>query len=470
MTLTRYNVVATHDPPDVVPLRTDVAGFAGGLARGPAGCPVRVGDRAEVSRLFGPPDSAGFLARAIEGYFVNGGEVAYVYRLLGPDATVASGTLELGVESPVYVLASSPGAWAERLVVRVTRRSVGPAWAIEVQPAGGPAERGFGSSLAAAAEGLALIRLDIPKVSLATAVRTATVELEGGSDGARPGAAEYRAALRSLGEEPEVALLALPDLWSHLGDDGYGVAAEAAYAAHSTLDRMVVLDLPESANASTAAAVEEAEKLEKVLPAPAARAAAVYYPWISVLPADAELITLPPSGHVTGLISRLDRERGPARTPANATLTDAVNLAGTADDATLVKRRINPIRSAPRRGLQVWGGRTFDPTTNGRFVAHRRLTHRLVRAARQAAEPLVFEPVAPPLLRALTRAITTVLLTAFRARVLAGRSAAEAFSVQATAEDSTVVCDVSFAPADPMEFITIRLTLGPEGRLEVIEQ
>ena len=70
--------------------------------------------------------------------------MAYVYRLLGPDATVASGKLELGVGSPVYVLASSPGSWAERLVVRVIRRSVEPAWAIEVQPAGGPAERGTG--------------------------------------------------------------------------------------------------------------------------------------------------------------------------------------------------------------------------------------------------------------------------------------------------------------------------------------
>ena len=79
-----------------------------------------------------------------------------------------------------------------------------------------------------------------------------------------------------------MALLALPDLWSHLGDDGYAVAAEAAHAAHSTLDRMLVLDLPESANLSTAAAVKTAKKLADAVPAPAARAAAVYHPWIKV--------------------------------------------------------------------------------------------------------------------------------------------------------------------------------------------
>jgi hypothetical protein len=469
MTLTRYDVVTAPAPPEVAPLRTDVAGFAGRLVRGPAGRPVRIGDRAQVTRLFGAPGD-GYLGRALEGYFVNGGEVAYVVRLLGPGATVAGGMLDLGVAPPVHVLATSPGAWASRLAVRVTRRSTAPAWAIEAQPVGGPAEQAYGATLAGAAAGLTLVRLDIPDVALPLAVGTVAIDLTGGADGDPPGPAQYRAALRDLTTEPEVALLALPDLWSDLGDDGYRIAGEAARAAHGTLDRMVVLDLPDAANDSTAAALAEAAKLEPYLPSPVARAVAVYHPWIIAVPADAEPVRLPSSGHVTGLISRLDRERGPARTPANAALTDAVNLAGDTDAAALAGHRVNPIRSAPRRGLQVWGGRTFDPATNGRFIAHRRLTHRLVRAARQAAEPLVFEPVAPPLLHALTRAVTTVLLAAFRGRVLAGQAAAEAFRVQADAGDGLVVCDVGFAPANPMEFITVRLTLGPEGRLEVIEQ
>ena len=36
--------------------------------------------------------------------------------------------------------------------------------------------------------------------------------------------------------------------------------------------------------------------------------------------------TVPASGHVAGLVARLDEERGPASTPANATLLDAVDL------------------------------------------------------------------------------------------------------------------------------------------------
>jgi hypothetical protein len=32
------------------------------------------------------------------------------------------------------------------------------------------------------------------------------------------------------------------------------------------------------------------------------------------------------------------------------------------------------------------------------------------------------------------------------------------------------VCEIQVAPATPMEFITLRLTLGAEGLLEVVEQ
>jgi len=465
MTLTRYDVVAVPVPPAVTPLRTDVAGFAGRLTRGPVGFPVRIGDRAELSRVFGPLTGGVHLPRAVEGYFVNGGEVAYVVRLLGPGATLATGRLDLGGGPQVYLYATSPGAWASRLAVRVTRRATAPTWAVEAQPVGEPAEISYGATLATAAAGLSLVSFDIPETLPTVAVGTTSAELGESTDGDRPGTAEYRAALRDLTSEPEVALLALPDLWTDVAEDGYALAGEAARAAYATVDRMLVLDLPQGTDPLTAA-----DRLAANLPTPAARAVAVYHPWIAVLPADAGWVTLPPSGHVTGLISRLDRERGPARTPANATLTDAVDLDGPVDEAALAARRVNPIRAAPRRGLQVWGGRTFDPAANGRFVAHRRLTHRLVRAARQAAEPLVFEPVAAPLLRALTRAITTVLLAAFNARTLAGRTPAEAFRVDATAGEGLVVCDVSFAPANPMEFITVRLTLGPEGRLEVIEQ
>ena len=60
------------------------------------------------------------------------------------------------------------------------------------------------------------------------------------------------------------------------------------------------------------------------------RAAAVYHPrlWVpDPLGGIAKpLRSVPPSGHVAGLISWLDRQRGTHHTPANASLFDAVDV------------------------------------------------------------------------------------------------------------------------------------------------
>src|SRR6185436_17469327 len=103
---------------------------------------------------------------------------------------------------------------------------------------------------------------------------------------------------------------------------------------------------------------------------------------------------VPPSGTVAGLISRLDRERGAHHTPANAELYDVVDVTQTfdaVDQGRLNDAGINVIRCLPGRGLAVWGGRTLDTRRDGRFIAHRRLTHRLVRAIQRVALPLIFD-------------------------------------------------------------------------------
>ena len=76
---------------------------------------------------------------------------------------------------------------------------------------------------------------------------------------------------------------------------------------------------------------------------------------------------------------------------------------------------------------------------------------------------------------ALTRAITTVLLQAFRAGALAGTTPQQAFTVQCDATTNPpaqqdvgeCVCLISFAPAVPMEFITLRVAVGADGSIEV---
>src|SRR5262249_25556505 len=142
---------------------------------------------------------------------------------------------------------------------------------------------------------------------------------------------------------------------------------------------------------------------------------------------------LPPSGHVAGVISRLDRERGSHHTPANAEIFNAVDVAErveVAEQGLLNEAGLQLRRCGPGSGFEVWGGGAADRWANGRFIANRRLIHGLVRAIRRVAEPLVFDINGPELWLTLARTTTTVLLEAWRAGALKGNRPDEAFRVQ----------------------------------------
>jgi phage tail sheath protein FI len=194
----------------------------------------------------------------------------------------------------------------------------------------------------------------------------------------------------------------------------------------------------------------------------------------------APLRCVPPSGHVAGVISRLDAQRGSYYTPANAPIYQAVDLSQRLDasqEAVLYQGGINLLRCSPGQGLLVWGGRALGPTPLGPFVAHRRLIHLLLRAIHRVAEPLVFDTNGPTLWLAFVRSITSVLLEAFRAGALKGATPDQAFRVICDAttnppeqiDNGIVVCIVQVAPAVPMEFITLRVAVSAQGQLEVFE-
>jgi phage tail sheath protein FI len=192
---------------------------------------------------------------------------------------------------------------------------------------------------------------------------------------------------------------------------------------------------------------------------------------------------IPSSGHVAGVISRLDRERGPHWTPANAECLDAVDVGEEweiDEREALYKAGINLVRCMPGKGLQLWGAWTaIDPRVveniSYLYLAHRRLIHRLVRAIRTLLDALVFDPNTPTFRFSVQRAIASVLLRFWRAGAFRGPRPEEAFQV--VCDDSNnppeeqdngrVFCDIKIAPAVPMEFITLRIALGEAGRLDV---
>ncbi len=326
------------------------------------------------------------------------------------------------------------------------------------------------------------------------------VTLSGGADAA-PGIPEYLNAIDAIGREPAVAILAFPDLYVDLPFDFNPSAPVAAQASLSVLrhalasaetlhDRLVLIDLPTDRAAAavpltTDRIVAAVDSLRLAFDDHELRSGAVYHPPIWVLDplggSSAPQRLIPSSGPVAGLISRLDRERGAHHTPANAVLYDGIDLLqefDRVDQGRLADSGVNVIRCMPPRGLSVWGGRTLDVAGGGRYVAHRRLMHRLVRAIQRTAQPLVFEVNGPELWLTLARGVTSVLLGAWRGGALKGARPEQAFRVKCDEETNPpeerdlgrVQCVIEFAPAVPMEFITLRIELGREGNLEVFER
>lgn len=507
--------------PDAASLRSDVAGFAGRTRRGPIAQRVRVEGWNDYLRWFGGLDTQAYGPYCLRGYFDNGGEVAHVVRV-GDNDTLVNAAHTAFAELPPFgpyggyrIEASSPGAWANRTRLRLRYRRDGASGRAEldlsVETVGEPVEYLAGLPIGQrdddggdalereVARRSVLVRMvaGAPASVPASAPRWLDWQLllNGGADSASLSDAAYSAALQQLADEPEVALLCVPDLHRDLAPEAARDLLAAMLEPLDALrDRLLLIDAPAASVVSTSVP-DWIGGVRGVPPAAAARSAAAYHPWLKVADplggSASPLKNVPPSGHVAGVISRLDRERGPHHTPANAALRDALDLATllNGDEAIALNAgAVNLLRCRAGDGLQVWGGSTLARSapadgaaprtfTADHFIAYRRLIHRLVRAIRRVAEPLVFDVNGPQLWLSFVRAVNTVLLEAWRGGALKGERPAEAFQVRCDEANNPpqsrdlglCVCDISVAPVAPMEFIVFRMALNGDGTLEVFE-
>lgn len=529
-------------PAEPSPLHTDVAGFIGRTRRGPRldskgrVVATRVEGWRRFVRDFGGLDADLTLTYALRGYFENGGRVAYVARVNGQDDRLAtsnkvwdlSKALTRDVPPPeadgppnrYRFKASSPGRWGEGVRVNVVVRRARPSRYSLVPRTDVPAcvevdliisapgetteyftgldptvsardeREGRGATIAnRLADESLLARLEPagePKPNEEAIVAgNFDLALKEKSE-PTPSLAEYLDAARALGDQPEVALLAVPSLWDDLkrASDQLGVLKALVEQATELYDRLVLIDPPPELKDADGFARLTEELRRELGAADVLKAAALYAPWLRAPDpfggVARPLRDVPPSGHVAGVISRIDRGRGTHHTPANVEVLDAVDLAApldAADAAEILASGVNPIICRRSRGLAAWGGRTLDPRPATMYLAHRRLVHGLVRAFRRVAEPILFETNGPALRLSLARAMTSVLLEAHRSGALRGDRPEDAFRVQCDDENNPpelvdlgmAICSVSVAPAVPMEFITFRVAVSETKQLEITD-
>lgn len=196
--------------------------------------------------------------------------------------------------------------------------------------------------------------------------------------------------------------------------------------------------------------------------------AALYFPWVKVLHPRGGLIAVPPSGHVAGIYARGDLEIGVHKPPANVSMEDVKDVTTPTDDIVhglLNERQINVLRAYPGRGIRIAGSVTLSSDSLLRYVNVRRLLLMIAEALDESPQWAVFEPNNRDLWRTIELVARGFLDDLWRAGMLDGATADEAYRVRCDEttnppEDTArgmIQCEIGVQPPYPAEFVIVRI-------------
>ena len=210
--------------------------------------------------------------------------------------------------------------------------------------------------------------------------------------------------------------------------------------------------------------------------------AAAYHPWLVPArrqgdaqdTAHARTRPLPPSAVAAGIVARRELARGIQFGPANEVARQIIHVAesqpeGRAD--ALHPLGLNCFVREPQ-GIALVAARTLSRERDWRQLSVRRLMLMLRRALLAETQWAVFEPNGPRLWSDLQRAIESLLRGLYRVGAFAGRTEAESFFVRLQTEAwrldrGELLVEVGVAPAEPLEFILVRLRREGDGTLNL---
>ncbi len=270
---------------------------------------------------------------------------------------------------------------------------------------------------------------------------------------------------------------AIPPVLTDPGDPIYARIYDAMIDQCRRLRyRVAVLDPPDGLQP------EGVLSLTSLWATPAARWAAMYYPWLKVgdsLSPTGESRRIPAGGHACGVYASIDRSTGVQRPPANQAMEfvddvgeDISNL----QQEPLNDGGINVIRAFPGRGIRMWGARSLWNTPPWRFIHVRRLMSMIEDSVEKSTQWTVFEPNDDTLRRTVTHSLEVFLEAIWRTGGLKGATTAESFFVkcddtnnpQSSVDAGQLVCQVGVAVAVPMEFLVFDIRRVIEGA-DIIE-
>lgn len=325
-------------------------------------------------------------------------------------------------------------------------------------------------------------------VELAEPIEVAEVSLSGGADGLTDlGPEDFighdrgpgdRRGLMSLVEYDEIDLVAMPDLMNAFERStrftlrGVEAVQEAAVTiCERAINRFALLDMPPGAD------FEEALRWRRQIDSPRA---ALYFPWVVVL-RGGKRVTVPPCGHVAGIIARSDRAIGVHKAPANEIVEGIVDLDVLLRDthlALLNDAGINCMRPFGPRGLRLWGARTTSSDPEWRYINVRRTVSAIAAAIEAGMQWVVFETNNPDLWKRVARQISAFLMGLRERGMLSGATPEEAFFVKCDGETNPgpevdagrLTTLIGLAVTRPVEFIVFRLSQRLEDEAQAVEE
>lgn len=290
--------------------------------------------------------------------------------------------------------------------------------------------------------------------------------LDGGSDGSisKVNAGTFigidkgpgqRTGIQSFLENSTVSMMAIPGVTTP--------EVQVALVAHceNLGSRFAVLDMPQK--------LSKPKDLIEFRGLIDSTYAAMYHPWVQVFDRSANKSSyIPPSGSVLGVYSRTDINRGVHKAPANETVACtglSINYTKAEQDI-LNPEGVNLIRALPGQGIRIWGARTASSSSSFRYINVRRLFIFVEESIKASTNWVVFEPNDSMLWSRVSITVASFLDNLWRAGMLAGDSASEAYFVEIGTntmsrddiENGRLICNIGIAPTKPAEFVIFRIS------------
>jgi uncharacterized protein len=346
----------------------------------------------------------------------------------------------------------APGAAAPPLVVDVSGHTTG---------------LGLLYALGAAIDLVGLSDAATPSSAL-----TASIVLQGGTDGALPDDADYEGAIRP--DDTKTGLVSFEDL-----TDISIVAAPGSTATYtSNTDQVHAIINSLIAHAEKMKyriAVVDAGKGQTISQVRAMRGqfdsswAAFYYPWVTILdPITNQPNNMPPSGFVAGIYARNDFNRAVYKAPANEVVNLAIRFErpiNKAQQEILNPAGINCFRFFEGRGYRLWGARLMSSDPLWLYVNLRRYFAFVEQSIDQSTQWAVFEPNGPVLWGNIQSTVNDFLFEQWQEGALLGDKATDAYFVrcdrstmtQNDIDNGRMVCLIGIAVVRPAEFVIFRI-------------